>query len=91
VIRLTKGEQKIAITSFPNPVTNELQVSIPRGWQGKKVSYEVLANNGRAALKTISASSGQTETLNVNHLTTGFYMVKVTCGEEVAVQKIVKR
>jgi hypothetical protein len=91
VIRLAKEEQSVAIVSYPNPVVNELRVTIPRAWQGKKVSYEVLNNNGRLSIRTESGNSSQTETINVSNLGSGFYMVRVTCNGETAVQKIFKQ
>ncbi|MEI9945675.1 MAG: T9SS type A sorting domain-containing protein [Chitinophagaceae bacterium] len=91
LIRISKGQQAIAITTFPNPVSNELRVTIPAGWQGKKVMYEVIDNHGRIIIKTEPANSSQTETLNVASLAPGFYMARVTCGDATALQKIIKR
>lgn len=92
VIRIGKdNNQGIAILTYPNPVTNELRVTVPASWQGKKVSYEVLSNNGRLTIRTESGNSSQTETINVSNLNTGIYMVRVSCNGETAVQKIVKQ
>jgi hypothetical protein len=95
IIRLIRFDKennsKIAITSYPNPVTNDLRVTIPANWQNKKVSYEIIANNGRLTLRTESGNSSQTETMNVSNLTAGIYLVKVTCNGETAIQKIVKQ
>jgi hypothetical protein len=91
MIRIAKqNDQTIAVLTYPNPVTNELRVTVPGNWQGKKVSYEVLNNNGRLSIRTESGSSSQTETINVSNLTAGVYLVKVTCNGETALQKIVK-
>lgn len=89
IIRLGKNES-VAVLTYPNPVVNELRVTIPAGWQGKKVSYEVYSNNGRVTIRTESTSSSQTETINTSSLAPGFYVVKVTCNGETATQKIVK-
>jgi hypothetical protein len=91
IIRIGKEMESIAVVTYPNPVSNELRITIPSGWQGKKVSYEVLANNGRMTIRTESGSSSQTETLNVSSLSPGFYVVRVTCNGETATQKIVKQ
>jgi hypothetical protein len=90
LIRLGK-EESIAVVTYPNPVSNELRITVPSAWQGKKVSYEVLANNGRITIRTESGSSSQTETLNVSSLSPGFYVVRVSCNGETATQKIVKQ
>ncbi len=86
-----KSEQTISILTYPNPVSSELRVTIPTNWQGKKVSYELLNNNGQVAMKTIAGAGSQTETMQVNSLAPGFYIVKVTCNGETAQQKIIKR
>ncbi|MEO5563811.1 MAG: T9SS type A sorting domain-containing protein [Chitinophagaceae bacterium] len=92
VIRLEKENNKaVSILTYPNPATNELRVTVPANWQGKKISYEILSNNGRLTIRTESGSSSQTETINVSKLTAGVYMVKVTCNGETATQKIVKQ
>jgi Secretion system C-terminal sorting domain len=91
-IRIAKqNEQKVTILTYPNPVTTELRVTVPRDWQGKKVSYEVLNNNGRLSIRTESGNSSQTEAINVSSLNSGVYLVRVTCNGETAVQKIVKQ
>jgi hypothetical protein len=95
IIRLIRFEKqnnsKIAVTTYPNPVTSDLRVTIPANWQNKKVSYELIGNNGRLTLRAESGNSSQTETINVSNLTAGVYMVKVTCNGETATQKIVKQ
>ncbi len=91
-VRLTKGsEQAIKIVTYPNPVTNELRISIPEKWQGQKVVYELINNNGQPAIKLIANISNQNENLQVSTMTAGFYIVRVTCNGQVAHQKIIKR
>jgi hypothetical protein len=95
IVRLIRFDKEnssnIAVTTYPNPVTSDLRVTIPAKWQNKKVSYELIANNGRLTLRAESGNSSQTETINVGNLTAGVYMVKVTCNGETATQKIVKQ
>lgn len=86
-----KNEQSISILTYPNPVSTELRVTIPTNWQSKKVSYELLNSNGQVMLKNITATGSQTESMNVNSIAPGFYIVKVTCNGETAQQKIIKR
>ncbi len=86
-----KNEQAIGILTYPNPVTNELRVTIPSTWQGAKVSFEVLTNSGQVVIRNEAANSGQTENLNVSRLTTGYYLVRATCNGETAQQKIIKQ
>jgi hypothetical protein len=87
-----KNEQSISnILTYPNPVSTELHVTIPTNWQGKKVSYELLNGNGQVMQRNIAATFSQTESMNVNSLAPGIYIIKVTCNGETAYQKIIKR
>lgn len=92
VIRVDKkGSLNLAIQTYPNPVQNELRVTLPSNWQGKKVTYEVLNQNGQVAAKKLATSASQTENFNVSGLPTGFYVVRVTCDGETASQKVIKQ
>lgn len=91
-IRMAKQNlNTISIVTFPNPVSNEVSITIPNNWQGKKVVYELVNANGQIVRKTEAASGSQTESVNVSSLSRGFYMVKVSCNGETAQQKIVKQ
>lgn len=91
IIRIGKqNENTISIVAYPNPVSNEVRITIPANWQNKQVSYELISANGQPVRKTVSANSSQTETINTSSLTPGFYFVRVMCEGQVAQQKIVK-
>jgi hypothetical protein len=92
IIRIAKQtENPITVLTYPNPVSNELRVTIPNNWQNKRVTYEVFNGNGQTSKKTETTNSSQTENLNVSSLAPGFYIVKVTCDDQTAQQKIVKQ
>jgi Secretion system C-terminal sorting domain len=92
MIRIKKSEvNSITIIAYPNPVSNQLQVTIPANWQNKKVVYDVVALNGQLSRRNESASSSQTETINVTNLAPGMYFVRVSCQGQTAQQKIVKQ
>jgi len=92
IIRIGKqADNNITILAYPNPVSNEIRITIPANWQNKKVVYEVFSLAGQTAKKIQSANSSQTETLNVSNLNSGMYIVKVTCEGQTAQQKIVKQ
>lgn len=92
IIRAAKQtENTVTILTYPNPVTSELRITIPNSWQGKKVTYELLNAGAQVAKRAETGSSSQTETMNVNSLTPGLYVVRVSCGAETATQKIIKR
>jgi Secretion system C-terminal sorting domain len=92
IIRLgKKTENTISIVTFPNPVSNEVRITIPSEWQNKKVVYEIFNVNGRTAKKIETANSSQTETINVSSLSPGYYIVRVSFEGQTAQQKIIKQ
>lgn len=91
IIRLDEEKKGITLSTYPNPAVNELKVTIPAAWQSKKATYEVVNINGQVAKRVTTANSSQTETINVNSLAPGFYIVKVICEGQIAQQKIVKQ
>ena len=91
IIRLGEEKSGIVLNTYPNPVSNELRITIPYNWQSKKVVYELFNCNGQVTKRTENASSSQTENLNVSLLAPGFYIVKVTCDGQSVQQKIVKQ
>jgi hypothetical protein len=92
IIRISKQkEETVSIVTYPNPVSNEVRITIPANWQNKKVVYEVYAANGRMVKRSETASSSQTETVNVSSLSPGFYIVRVSFEGQTAQQKIVKQ
>ena len=91
IIRLDENGQKISVTTYPNPVSNELRVTISSNWQNKKVVYEIINTNGQVSLSKQIANSSQTETINTGNLVPGFYIARVTCDGVTTQQKIVKQ
>ncbi|MBL0152161.1 MAG: T9SS type A sorting domain-containing protein [Chitinophagaceae bacterium] len=91
IIRISKaGAPAADILAYPNPASSTIRVTIPANWQNKKVVYEVYAANGQVMNRFQTASSSQTETLDISKLATGYYFVKVSCNGETAQQRIVK-
>ena len=92
IIRMGKqAEKNIAIITYPNPVNNEVRITIPAAWQNKKVVYEIINAAGKISNRFENASSSQTETVNVSGLASGFYMVRVNYNGQTAQQKIIKQ
>lgn len=92
-VRLIKSgetKQTAAIAVFPNPVVNELRITLPANWQEQPVNVEIFNNNGQLVKRTVTSKANQTETMNVADLGTGTYVVKVSSGNESAVQRIIK-
>lgn len=92
MIRIGKGtETTISILTYPNPVTNDLRITIPANWQNKKAIYEIFNANGQVAKRVETGSTSQTETINISSFAPGFYIVKVSCNGETAQQRVVKQ
>jgi len=92
IIRLTRSKTNdISIITYPNPVTNELRITVPANWQNKAVVYEVFTIGGQLMKRMQTGNSGQTETVNTSNLAPGMYLVKVNCEGVSAVQRIVKQ
>ena len=91
IIRLTKQvEKNVTIVTYPNPVSNEVRITIPASWQNQKVVYEMYNAAGNTVKRIQTAKSNQTETINLTTIATGFYIVKATCQGQTAQQKIIK-
>lgn len=92
IIRIGKmAEKMMSIQSFPNPATTEIRISIPADWQSKKVQYELINLSGQIVKRIQANSSNQTEVISVATLAPGMYVARVTCGEQVAQQRIIKQ
>ncbi|MDB5206277.1 MAG: hypothetical protein JWR72_1352 [Flavisolibacter sp.] len=90
-IRLSKNEmQTIALTTYPNPAVSDVRITLPNAWQGKAVALQLYTANGIMAKSIQLGSAGQTETMMLSGLAKGLYVVKATCGDEAAQQRIVK-
>jgi hypothetical protein len=92
IIRTYKSTEKtLSVFTFPNPVSNELRITLPLSWQNQKTGFQLYNQAGQMVQKTETASSSQTETLNTSSLAPGLYILRVSCKGEVASQKIVKQ
>lgn len=92
MIHLSKrAGAELSLLTYPNPASSDLRVTIPAQWQGKKVAYEVISQNGQVLISTQNAAASQTENLNISKLPTGYYAVRASCNGETAQQKIIKQ
>jgi hypothetical protein len=89
-IQISKPTETISLSAYPNPVTNQVRISLPAAWQGRAVNIELYSINGVAVQTTKINSASQTESMLLNTVTKGFYVIKVSCNGEVAQQQIIK-
>jgi len=83
-------ENKIQVSTFPNPVVNELRVMVPAEWQEKTLTYEIYNSNGVMMSRVQNAKAAQVQQLNVQSLNSGNYIVRVSNGSTVSTSKFVK-
>jgi hypothetical protein len=91
LVRIGDATTEVQVQAYPNPVVNELRVTVPASWQNKQVSYELYNMSGNMVKRISTNNANQTETLNVKELGTGTYVVKAYTQSETASQRIVKR
>jgi hypothetical protein len=85
------NEQTVKITTYPNPVVNQLDINTPDKWQRKKINFVLIDNNGKTVLKREVENAHAMERISLSQLPAGFYFLTVTCNGEVAKQKIIKQ
>jgi Secretion system C-terminal sorting domain len=92
IIKLNNQKNsQIAISTYPNPVTSEIRITIPANWQNKKVTYDMISLNGVVVKHVVNGNASQTESVQVNDLKPGTYVVRLNAGSESATQMIVKK
>ena len=84
-------EEKIVnVVSYPNPVMNQLRISIPENWQDQKVLYQLYNLNGKLVKELHVNRAGQTEVFNMLDVQKGVYTVRVSSIKGTGVHKIIK-
>ena len=91
IIRISKQTEGLKLILYPNPVSNELRVSLPASWQNKEVVLEVYNQNGQQLKSLRNSNASQTEVVTVNDLSQGFYFLKASSGTETIQQRFIKK
>jgi hypothetical protein len=89
MVRLVE-ENKVQISTFPNPATNEVRVMIPTDWQEKLVTYEIYSNAGVLIQRYQNKQAAQVQQLNVQKLNSGNYLLKVNNGNTTTTSNFIK-
>ena len=90
MVRLASEETKVLISTFPNPVANEVRIQIPAEWQLKAVTYEVFNSNGLLMQRFQTKSAAQVQQLLVHQLNSGTYILKVSSATASTTSKFIK-
>jgi len=90
IVRIGKSAEGVKILAYPNPVVNDIRITIPQNWQGKTISYQLSNSNGQLLKSYTVQYAGQTEVISMSQVPAGMYIMRVTNGTETAVQSVVK-
>lgn len=88
------ADEVVSTSAYPNPFENELQVSIATGDQDKVVTLTVMNNLGQIVMTkrvNVTPSSETIETLNLETLRRGIYLLNVETQNSVETIKLVKK
>ena len=86
-VRLGNATESARIAVYPNPVGNELHISLPPDWQNKSLNGQLLSIAGNI-IKTFNIQ--QSATIGMADVPAGTYYIKVVNGKEISTQTIVK-
>jgi hypothetical protein len=87
-VRPQNMNDTVKVSTYPNPVLNELHISIPQEWQNKAVTGKLMNSNG-SVIKTFNIQ--QSAIIGMADVPAGTYYVKVVNEKEISTQMIVKR
>lgn len=77
---------RLEFSSFPNPATDRITLQLPTGTENAKVGFYDAV--GRLALtRNISDANN---TINVNSLSKGIYLLKVSTADKIGTQRFIK-
>ena len=91
IIRVTDNKDAAArMIVYPNPVVNDVRITLPESWLDQPVTIQVINSNGTEVKKVEMLRAGQTEIFVIGNLPAGLYVIKASKGTEVAVQQLIK-
>jgi len=91
VIRVDDEPEFATVETYPNPVVNEVRITIPSKWQNQQVMYELYNAGGLLVKRVVSNNANQTEVLNMQNCSAGLYVVKTSTRSESKAQSIFKK
>ncbi len=91
LIRIGDEASVMEVTTYPNPVVNELRITIPDKWQSQQVIYEIYTSNGKLLKRVVSSNANQTEVLNMQDCVAGMYLVRTSTPTETKSRAIIKK
>jgi hypothetical protein len=89
-VRIGDEKSNVSVMLYPNPVVNELRITLPLSWQDKQVVVDIYSTNGVLVKRMVTNNASQTETINLRSLQPGSYLVRSTAGAETVSKQIIK-
>jgi hypothetical protein len=89
-IRTGKEAPGKQLTVYPNPALNNVKVILPAAWPGRAIRFDIYDVNGKKILSAQKNKAGQAETIDVQSLKTGYYILQAAFGAETLQQKLIK-
>lgn len=90
IIKIGGPATQLNVQAYPNPVVNELRITVPSAWQNKEVTYQLYNLSGKIVKQVVSNRANQTETFPMANLNPGMYIIKVRSGNETVVKQVIK-
>jgi hypothetical protein len=87
-VRMASVNDTVKVSAYPNPVMDELHISVTREWENKTLSGLLMSTNG-SVIKTFNIQ--QNATIGMSDVPAGSYYIKVANEKEISTQAIVKR
>lgn len=84
------GTNGTALSTYPNPVHDQLSVKMPTAWQGQGLRLELYNSNGLRLQSTRYPQAPPVQTVPVRHLAKGVYILKAVGKAGTAQQTIYK-
>ncbi len=90
IIKLGMETASLKLATYPNPVTDQVRITLPASWQGKAVMLQLYNANGVLLQGMQLGSASQTETMSLGKSPKGMYLIKAVSNGETAQQQVVK-
>ena len=82
VIRIGNEKTNPSVLVYQDSGANELRITLPAPWHDRKVVIDIYTPDGVLARKFVRDKASATETININELTPGGYMIRLSKDKE---------
>lgn len=90
MIRIGEENESVSMLAYFNPGMKELFITVPPKWQDQQVIYDVYNTVGQHMKHVVNDNAGQTQIIGVADVAQGEYIIKVSCGWDTSIQRIIK-